>query len=193
MLRLLKRLLRDSVIAAFDSLRLLDLYDRLESATRRGRMARVRKRSGRIAPDVVFSGDDVIVSHPERLSIGEGTALHERTFLHTEGGLTIGHHVHVGAGLTVFTSNHSFRSEEAIPYGSNDMLQPVVIEDCVWIGANVSIVPGVTIGEGAVVAMAAVVTRDVPRGAIVGGNPAKPIGQRDMELYERLKREQKFY
>ncbi len=73
------------------------------------------------------------------------------------------------------------------------ILGPVVIEDCVWAGANVSIVPGVTIGEGAILAMGVVVTRDVPAGAVVAGNPAGIVGQRDMEIYQRLNGRRAFY
>ncbi|WP_232009810.1 DapH/DapD/GlmU-related protein [Actinomyces howellii] len=53
--------------------------------------------------------------------------------------------------------------------------QPITIADRVWMGANVTVLPGVTIGEGAVVAAGAVVTRDVPAFTVVGGVPAKPI------------------
>ena len=55
------------------------------------------------------------------------------------------------------------------------------------------IIPGVTIGEGSVVGAGSVVTKNVPPGSVVGGNPAKIINQRDMEQYERMKREKKFY
>jgi acetyltransferase-like isoleucine patch superfamily enzyme len=79
-----------------------------------------------------------------------------------------------------------------IPYDERDLLGPVVIGDCVWAGANVSIVPGITIGEGAVLAMGAVVTRDVGVGSVVAGNPARVIGQRDMGVYQQLKAQGRF-
>lgn len=113
-------------------------------------------------------------------------------FIECSGGVTIGKYFHVGRGLKIFSTNHDYRSKEMIPYGKVDIPGPVTIEDFVWIGADVSIVPGVTIGEGAVVAMSAVVTRDVPPGAVVAGNPARVIGQRDMTTYRRLKAEERF-
>ncbi len=59
-------------------------------------------------------------------------------------------------------------------------------------GARCTIIPGVTIEEGAVVAMGSVVTKDVPKGAVVGGNPAKILKYRDLEKYDKLKSENKF-
>lgn len=114
------------------------------------------------------------------------------TFIECSGGVFIGRHFHPGRGLTIFSTNHNYRSDRMIPYDEVDLPGPVVIGDCVWAGANVSIVPGVTIGEGAVLAMGAVVTCDVPAGAVVGGNPARIIGQRNMETYKQLKAEGRF-
>jgi maltose O-acetyltransferase len=79
-----------------------------------------------------------------------------------------------------------------LPYDKVRIKKAVVIEDCVWIGESVCIVPGVTIGEGAIVAMGSVVTRDVPPLAVVGGAPARVIKMRDAEIYWKLKSEGKF-
>lgn len=84
----------------------------------------------------------------------------------------------MGPGVRIHATNHSFESTE-IPM----MLQPlreadVVIEDDVWLGANVVVTAGVRIGRGAIVAADAIVTRDVPPYTIVGGVPAKPIKSR---------------
>lgn len=136
--------------------------------------------------ELMIAGD---ISHFE---IHPTSHLKSDTFIECSGGVKIGKFFHVGRGLTIFSSNHNYASQNNIPYDDTDILMPVEIGDCVWIGANVSIVPGVTIGEGAVVGMGAVVTRDVPAGAIVGGNPAKIIGYRDMETFERLKCEGRF-
>lgn len=142
---------------------------------------------------VVFHGQNIVITQLDNIHIGEGSVLHRDTYLETRGGLTIGRYVHIGQGLTVFTTNHNYRSIRSIPYDNTVIARPVTLEDCVWIGAEVRIVPGVTIGEGAIVGMGAVVTKDVPKGAIVGGNPAQILGYRDPEIFEDLKRRRKFF
>lgn len=136
-----------------------------------------------LGPDVWWNFH---VVHPERLSFGDGTVLNGECYINAQGGVSIGRYCHVGKGLTVFSSNHNHRSRVAIPYDDQDILKPVQVGDCVWIGANVSLLPGTTIGRGAVVAMGAVVRGDVPACAIVAGNPAKVVGMRDEVLFERL-------
>ena len=71
------------------------------------------------------------------------------------------------------------------------MKQPVSIGENCWIGARSILCPGVKIDEGAVVGAGSVVVKSVPKCAIVGGNPAKIIGYRDIDLYDRLKSEGK--
>jgi carbonic anhydrase/acetyltransferase-like protein (isoleucine patch superfamily) len=109
-----------------------------------------------------------------------------------DGQISIGSNVIIAEGVIILTRNHVYDQADALPYGTAYEVAPVVIEDHVWIGARAAIVPGVTIGHGAVVALGAVVTKDVPSCAVVGGNPAKFIRQRDTERYARLVREGKF-
>ncbi|MBR3611436.1 MAG: hypothetical protein IKL57_08290 [Oscillospiraceae bacterium] len=80
-----------------------------------------------------------------------------------------------------------------IPYDKRFVEKPVVIGKYVWIGARSTILPGVKIGDGAVIGAASVVTKDVPNGAVVGGNPARIIKYRNMEVYNRLLLEDKGY
>lgn len=148
-----------------------------------------------ISFDVVFSAaypGIVKILSPQNCTIGKGTVINADSVIHCIGGVTIGAYVHIGHGFCVYSSNHNYASEIAIPYDDTDILKPVEIGDCVWIGANVSIVPGIRIGEGVIVGMGSVVTCDIPAGAIVGGNPAKILGYRNMEVYARLKMEGKF-
>lgn len=133
------------------------------------------------------------IKSPEKLSIGIGTAINGYCFINAYGGVRIGIYCHIGKGLTIFSHNHNYHSYKSIPYDNTNIVKPVVIEDFVWCGANVTIVPGVTVGEGAVIGSGSVVTKNVPKGAVVGGNPAIVIKYRDMELYEKLKQEGKFH
>ena len=109
------------------------------------------------------------------------------------GRVTFGDYFHTGENLTIITQNHNYDSGEAIPYDRTRITKDVTIGNCVWIGHNVIILPGVIIGEGAIVGAGAVVTKDVPPCAIVGGNPAKLIRFRDIEHYNKLKSEGKFF
>ena len=105
-----------------------------------------------------------------RVTIGDHvTIVSDATFY---GDISIGSNCIIAARCRILTRNHDYFEGNALPYGTDYLTKPVVIEQNVWVGNDVIIVPGVRIGEGAVVAMGSVVTKDVPRCAVVGGNPA---------------------
>lgn len=96
------------------------------------------------------------------------------------GKVTIGNDVMMGPEVVIYTSGHKYE-DLSIPMwkqGSTEM-QPVTINDDVWIGRRVIIMPGVTVGTGAIIGAGAVVTKDVPEYAVVGGVPAKVIKYRN--------------
>lgn len=109
----------------------------------------------------------------KRLTIGRDTLVSWGCYLDLQGTITIGDRVGLSPQISVITSSHSVGS----PSNRVGELQalPVVIKDGAWIGVRCTILPGVTIHEGAVVAAGAVVTKDVPPNTIVGGVPAKVI------------------
>lgn len=129
----------------------------------------------------------------ENLSVGDGTSIPKGSVIYcTDAPLTIGRKVVFGPRPTIITGDHRIdiigkhiidvTVEEKLP--ENDM--PVQIEDGVWVGANVTILKGVTIGRGSLVAAGAVVTRSCPPYSIIGGVPAKIIRARftDEEIVE---------
>ena len=109
------------------------------------------------------------------------------TFIECGGGVVIGRYFHPGRGLTIYSATHNYFKGSRIPYDNIHIPMPVTIGDFVWCGANVTILPGVTVGEGAVIGAGSVVAKDVPRCAIVGGNPARILKYRDIEHFDRLK------
>lgn len=108
--------------------------------------------------------------------IGPNANLYLRAELHIGSGTII------GPNLTVHTANHQYEGN-AVPYDEVYIGQNVVIEKNVWIGGNVTLLPGIRIGEGAIIGACSVITRDIPKFAIVAGNPAKIIKFRDIERY----------
>ena len=108
--------------------------------------------------------------------------------------VTIGNNFHSGKGCYIITQNHDYDHGETIPYSATHSIDgPVRIEDNVWLGVGVIILPGVTIGEGAIIQAGSVVVKDIPACAIAGGHPAKVFKYRDIEHYNKLKKEGKFY
>lgn len=124
----------------------------------------------------------------ENVRLGSDIYLGYECTLFGFGGITIGDGSIIGHRVEIQTRNHDFDSSDlaALPYDSRYVHKPVTIGRFVWVGSNVLIVPGVTIGDGAVVAMGSVVTRDVPKYAVVGGNPAAVIRHRNMARYLEL-------
>lgn len=91
----------------------------------------------------------------------------------------IGNYVMMGEDCTIITRNHRFdRIDIPMMYQGFEEEQPVIIGDDVWIGDRVTILPGVKIGNGSIIAAGAVVTHDVPEYSIVGGVPARIIKSR---------------
>jgi len=101
--------------------------------------------------------------------------------------VTFGDNVIIGPDVCIIDYNHDYKSRSYLPYSVENMVKPVVIGNHVWIGYGVIILPGVSVGDGAVIAAGSVVVNDVPSCAIVGGNPAKLISKRDHEVFEKLK------
>ncbi|MDN5758305.1 MAG: sugar O-acetyltransferase [Tomitella sp.] len=121
--------------------------------------------------------ETVTVLPPLRSDFGKNITLGKRIFINSgctfqdQGGVTIGDDCLIGHNTVVATLNHDLD-----PRRRADMHpEPVVIGRNVWIGSNTTILPGVTIGDDAVVAAASVVTKDVPEKAIVVGSPAKVV------------------
>lgn len=110
-----------------------------------------------------------------------------------KGKVTIGNYFHSGEEITFLTSNHNFRNATAIPYDNTYQIGDIVVEDFVWLGHGVIILPGVTLGEGCIIGAGAVVTKSVPPLTIVAGNPAKKIGERNPEEFYRLMNEGEFH
>ncbi|MBX7076277.1 MAG: acyltransferase [Methanobacteriaceae archaeon] len=109
-----------------------------------------------------------------------------------KGEVRIGDNFHSGIENMIITDIHNYEGE-AIPYDETIISKDVIIEDNVWLGNRVIILPGVTIQEGAIVQAGSTVVKDVPSCAIVGGHPAKVFKYRDVQHYNQLKAEGKFH
>ncbi len=143
-----------------------------------------------IGPEV---SENFTILHPRLLSIGDGTVINGNLHINSAGGVKIGRFCHIAKGLTIYSSNHNYKSQSSIPYDCKNIFKPVSIGDAVWIGANVTIAPGAKIGNGAIISMGSVVFGTVDEGVIVQGNPAITVGIRDMEVFCRLYREERFF
>lgn len=111
---------------------------------------------------------------PAGISIGKDTIIGEFSVLDGRAPLTIGDHVDIASEVMFYNAEHDVNAADfAAP-----TVGPITVGNYVFIGPRAIILPNVTIGEGAVIGAAAVVTKDVPPYAIIGGVPAKVIGER---------------
>jgi len=112
------------------------------------------------------------------LTIGDDVDIAKGALITTDGGVKIGDRSLIGYGATIISSNHVIPPNRGKIFFSGHRTAPVNIEQDVWIGANSIILPGVSIGEGAVVASGSVVTKNVKPFNVVAGVPARVIKER---------------
>lgn len=154
------------VISLFPSSRIRKFYYRLCGA--------------RIGKRVVFHFKTEMRS-PAKLTVGDGTIIGDNAILDARSGLTMGKNVNLSSNVSIYTLQHNHRS----PVFSCDFSgrkMNVNIGDRAWLGSNVVVLPGVTIGEGAVICAGSVVTKDVAEFDVVAGIPAKKVGERPRDL-----------
>lgn len=107
----------------------------------------------------------------KNIHIGKNVFINAGCFFQDQGGIILGNGVLIGHQVTLATLNHG-----ETPATRGDLRPaPIVIGDNAWLGANVTVTPGVSIGQGSIVAAGAVVTRNVEAGIVVGGVPARKL------------------
>ena len=117
---------------------------------------------------------------PYKLKVGNGCIIGDRALLDARNGLIMGNNVNLSSNVSIYTEQHDHRDPDFRCTTSYD--KTVRIGDRVWLGSNVIVLPGVTIGEGAVCCAGCVVTKDVEPYAVVAGIPAKKVNERPKNL-----------
>src|SRR5690606_31169622 len=121
----------------------------------------------------------VLKSIGESLQIGNNVGINHYCFIGVRGNVIIGNNIIFGPRVSLFSENHNFnRLDIPIKY-QGETRKDTIIGNNVWIGANSVILAGVNIGDGAIIAAGAVVSKDVPNNSIVGGVPAKVLKFRE--------------
>lgn len=119
----------------------------------------------------------LIVGDKNYLNVGERVSFGGNVTLYLNHQLDIGNDTMIAINVTIHTSTHNYKNN---PMWQHRIDRPVKIGSHVWIGLNAIILPGVIVEDYAVIAAGAVINRNVPKGAIVAGNPARIIKYRDL-------------
>jgi maltose O-acetyltransferase len=136
---------------------------------------------------LLLSGAEVSRSHisprcflgSNKITIGEDVFVNYDCFFDTQDSIVIGKRVRIGMRCLFITGSHEYGAAEM--RAGEPVMARIVVEDGAWIGAGVTILPGVRVGSGAVVAAGSVVTRDVDANSVVAGVPAKFLKVMDLD------------
>lgn len=133
----------------------------------------------------------VSVYYDDGLNLGNHVRIGFNSFIFAMGGVTIGDNTQISRNVTIYSANHNVDGN-LIPYDDSYICKPVIIGNSVWIGMNAQILPGVTIGDGAIIAMGAIITKDVKAGEVVVSNSQRVVKNRNMHRFIE-KKEQELY
>lgn len=145
-----------------------------------GAKIKVTKGSGKITikKNTEILNGVLILTYGGNISIGEGCSINPYTIIYGHGDTTIGNNVLIASHCSIVPNSHVF-TDRTLPISKQgNISKGIVIEDDVWIGHGCSVLNGVRIGKGAIVAAGSVVNKDVPPFTIVGGVPAKKLKDR---------------
>ena len=176
--------LRKPVLKCFNLLpkcivrRLLRLFRWSESFLGYGFRYLCIQKLSKKAGEKVFIFPACILHWLENCEFGNNVSLHDFCYIDAVGGIKIGDNVRIAHNCSLISGQHKYNERGKTIVDSGYVLAPICIGDDVWLGTGVVVLPGVTIGEGCVVAANSVVNKDVEPYSIVGGIPAKLIKKR---------------
>ncbi len=151
--------------------KMMDLYKLVSHSLRKSYVYKSCKSVGKN----LTIGKGVIIKNPRFLSLGDNVGINDYTWINATGGIQIGNDVNMGPRVVIHSSNHKYSDPNILIRKQGHDNKKVIIEDDVWIGAGVIILPGNIIGRGSVVAAGAVVAKDVDPYTVVAGVPARKI------------------
>lgn len=120
----------------------------------------------------------VTIEYPENMSIGNGVGLNTGCWINASGGVTLGDNVIIGPNCVIHSANHRTDQLDAPIRLQGFNYKEVRIEDDVWIGANTTVLSGISIGHGSIIGAGSVVTKNIPPLVVAAGNPARIIKSR---------------
>jgi len=145
----------------------------------------IRRRAKSCGRNLYILGPGVNVT--SNTTIGDGVGFGKRVKIFGDGPVSIGRRAVLAEDSVVYTQVHDYDHSDVLPFGWGFTYPETSIGDYAWIGIKCIVLPGAKIGEGAIVQAGSVVMGVVPPCAIVAGNPAKVIGWRDIDHYNKLK------
>jgi acetyltransferase-like isoleucine patch superfamily enzyme len=126
-----------------------------------------------VGREAIILSTGVIRNIGEGIKIGSNSAIGARNFISGQGGINIGSHVIMGPDVRIFSENHNFLNTSEIIKNQGENRKGVVIGDNCWIGANVTILDGVNLGNNSIIAAGSVVNQSFKSNVLIGGIPAK--------------------
>ena len=122
--------------------------------------------------------ESVVISHPDKVSLGKRVSIHQFCYLDGQGEIEIGNDVAIANHVKILTSDHVFKNNDVAIKDQGIEIDKITIKDNVWIGAGATILKGVVIGENSIIGAQSLVNKNIPPNVIAAGVPCKVVKER---------------